>query len=190
MLKKVLVLVSFLILVALVWRIPFMGTRVSDLPSGGTPKLSPALSKIYSGILYKIEKKADGGSWFTVLVDEDKTVKRVEADITGLEVGDGVSLTETSILKQDRPLLGTVTGKVVSASEKRLVLDWHRDYITVNIGETAKFSYKYDKETNAPGERNEIRDLSQIKVDSYVIVGIDTAASSESLIINTVQVLN
>lgn len=163
------------------------------------PQPTPALTKSYSGILYKVEKKDNGGAWFTILVNEDKTIKKVEANASSLKVGDRVLLTvktENSqiqivdIKKQDSPLQGTVTGKVISFSEKTLTLNLYGDEITVNIGESAGFSYKYDKDTNTPGKQIEIRDFSQIKVGDYVILGIDGVASSKSLVINTVQILN
>lgn len=191
------------VLVLVVAVIGALGIAVANYAAKNRKTLSPspAPTKTYSGILYKIEKRADGGAWFTVLVNEDKTVKRVEANISsfGLKVGDEVLLTMRTentqekvvdILKQSDPLLKTVEGKVISSSEKMMALDWHGNKIVVNIGGSVKFSYKYNEETNTPGKQTEIRDLSQIKVGDYVVVGIDRAASSESLVVSTIEVLN
>lgn len=212
--KKMLVMISLLILGTLVWgagggrvNIPFIGTSVPNLSPEETPKLSPVLSTNYSGILYKIEKRADGSAEFTVLVGKERTVKQfdagpkvaAEAKSSGLKVGDGVLLTVQSrgvqqeavdILSQDDPLLWTLAGKVVSFSEKKMVLNWYENEITVNMGKTVRLSFKYDKATNTPGQQTEIDDFSRMKVGDVVVVGISKVASSESLVINTVQVLN
>ena len=94
----------------------------------------------------------------------DKVLLTVKTENSQIQIVD--------IKKQDSPLQGTVTGKVISFSEKTLTLNLYGDEITVNIGESAGFSYKYDKDTNTPGVQTEIRDFSQIKVGDYVL-GID-----------------
>lgn len=198
MLKKSLVLISLLVLGVLFW-----GVRETVK----TPKSFLVSSKNYSGMLYEIENRDDRGVWFTVLVNEEKAVRRLNVaydmvtglNISDLKVGDGVLLTVqiegdreevVDVLKQDNPLLGTLTGKVVSFSEKRMVLSWYENEISVNMGEMAKYSVKYDKETNTPGTQIEVSGFSRMKVGDAVVVGIDRVASSENLVINSVQVLN
>ena len=104
------------------------------------------MSRTYSGVLYKIEKNTDGTTWFTVLVDEDKTAKKfdvgpkvaTESKISDLKVGDGILLMVQSsdlrqevigVLKKDNPLLWTLPGKVVSTSGKEMVLNWYTSMV-------------------------------------------------------------
>ncbi len=214
MIKKVLVMVSILILGTLLWgvkegsiNIPFVGTGISVLPPEGTPKLAPISSKTYSGMLYEVVRRDDGGAWFTVLMNEEKAVRKLGvapdvaagANTADLKVGDAVLLTVQSkgvqqevveVLKQDNPLLWTLAGKVVSFSGKKMVLSWYENEINVNMGETVKLSVKYDRATNTPGQQTEVDDFSLMKVGDVVVVGIDRAASSGNLVVNTVQVLN
>lgn len=207
MLRKIVVVVSFIVLVKLLWGLPFIGKSIPNLLSDRVPKLSPVVSRTYSGVLYKIEKNTDGTTWFTVLVDEDKTVKKfdvgpkvaTESKISDLKVGDGILLMVqssnlrqevVSVLKKDNPLLWALSGKVVSTSGKKMVLNWYKNEITVNIGETAMFSFKYNKEMNIPGQQIEIEDFSRVKVGDDVVVGIDRETNSENLMINTTLVLN
>lgn len=199
--------------------IPYLSSQKNTPP----PQSTPVPVKTYSGILYKIEKKDDGGAWFTILVNEDKTVKKLgigpnasvkmrstktgesdvpqEAKSSDLKVGQAITLTAenvngndkiVSILEMGRTFFAFVDSRIVQVSEKSLLLDWHGNTISANMGKTLKLSRQFDSVNGQlfPGKQTNIPNFLSLKKGQFVYASIDRATDSGELMLNSVMIIS
>jgi hypothetical protein len=110
-----------------------------------------------------------------------------------LTMGDSTKVTEaTDVLIQKRSVLGTITGRVMSATKNTILLDWNGNTVTVEMGESIKLSNKYDRVNGAmlPGKQIAVQDFSRIAKDSYVTIELDPSKGSEKLLAKSLMILN